>query len=114
MLWPHIDAEYQQELEGIARGAQSKGIKLGCVGYRRAQRQYRELAVLLCSLAQQAASKPGMRKHRPDGHCSAFIATGSYTKGGKIVIAHNNWSSYADGERWTVMFDIQPSTGTAW
>lgn len=28
MLWPHIDAEYQQELEGIARGAQSKGVKL--------------------------------------------------------------------------------------
>ena len=28
MLWPHIDAEYQQELEGIAKGAQSKGIKI--------------------------------------------------------------------------------------
>ena len=34
-----------------------------------------------------------------EGRCSAFIATGSYTKGGKIVIAHNNWSSGADGER---------------
>ena len=45
------------------------------------------------------------------GNCSAFIATGSYTKGGKIVIAHNNWSSYADGERWTMMFDIQPAKG---
>jgi len=28
MLWPHIDAEYQQEIEGIAKGVQSKGIKL--------------------------------------------------------------------------------------
>ena len=28
MLWPHIGAEYQQELTGIAKGAQSKGIKL--------------------------------------------------------------------------------------
>ena len=28
MLWPHIDAEYQQELEGIAKGVQSKGVKL--------------------------------------------------------------------------------------
>ena len=25
MLWPHIDAEYQQELQGIAEGARSKG-----------------------------------------------------------------------------------------
>jgi hypothetical protein len=30
-------------------------------------------------------------------HCSAFVATGSYTKDGKIVIAHNNWTSYLDG-----------------
>ena len=45
------------------------------------------------------------------GRCSAFIATGSYTKDGKIVIAHNNWSSYAEGERWTVIFDIQPAHG---
>jgi hypothetical protein len=28
MLWPHIDAEYQQELQGIAEGARSKGAKL--------------------------------------------------------------------------------------
>ena len=52
-----------------------------------------------------------LRTSRPTGRCSAFIATGSYTKGGKIVIAHNNWSSYAEGERWTIMFDIQPEHG---
>ena len=52
-----------------------------------------------------------LRLIRPDGHCSAFIATGSYTKGGKIVVAHNNWSSYAEGERWTVVFDIKPEHG---
>ncbi|MGC1421837.1 MAG: hypothetical protein WA815_05775, partial [Terracidiphilus sp.] len=28
MLWPHIEAEYQQELTGIAKGAQSKGVKV--------------------------------------------------------------------------------------
>jgi hypothetical protein len=28
MLWPHIDAEYQQELGGIARGVQSRGFKI--------------------------------------------------------------------------------------
>ena len=50
----------------------------------------------------------------PEGRCSAFIATGSYTKDGKIVIAHNNWSSYAEGSRWTVIFDIHPAHGHAW
>ncbi len=28
MFWPHIEAEYQQELEGIAKGVQSQGFKL--------------------------------------------------------------------------------------
>jgi hypothetical protein len=32
-------------------------------------------------------------------------------QGRKIVIAHNNWSSYAEGERWTVVFDIVPASG---
>jgi hypothetical protein len=46
----------------------------------------------------------------PD-HCSAFVATGSYTKDGKIVIAHNNWTGYMDGSRWTMAFDIKPANG---
>ena len=57
---------------------------------------------------QHAASAPHIR---PEGRCSAFIATGSYTEGGKIVMAHNNWASYAEGARWTVIFDIKPEHG---
>src|SRR5579864_9618116 len=45
------------------------------------------------------------------GNCSAFVATGSYTKNHQIVIAHNNWTSYLVGSRWTVMFDIAPQHG---
>ena len=45
-------------------------------------------------------------------HCSAFVATGSYTRDGRIVIAHNNWTSYASGERWNIMFDIKPAAGS--
>lgn len=110
MLWPHIDAEYQQELTGITKGAQSKGMKLDVW----------DIVALNGGIELPSYYVPWLNKRehamnapliRPDGHCSAFIATGSYTKGGKIVIAHNNWSSYADGERWTVMFDIQPERG---
>jgi hypothetical protein len=45
------------------------------------------------------------------GNCSAFVATGSWTKDHQIVIAHNNWTSYLDGERWRIMFDIAPAHG---
>ena len=31
MLWPHIDAEYQQELQGIADGVKAHGCRPGCV-----------------------------------------------------------------------------------
>jgi hypothetical protein len=48
----------------------------------------------------------------PGEHCSAFVATGSYTKDGRIVIGHNNWTSYSSGERWNVIFDIVPAKGS--
>jgi hypothetical protein len=39
------------------------------------------------------------------------VAVGSYTKDGRVVIAHNNWTSYLDGARWTMVFDIVPAKG---
>lgn len=110
MLWPHIDAEYQQELEGIAKGVQSKGVKLDLwdIVALNGGIELPEYYVPWLNKRQHAANAPHIL---PAGRCSAFIATGSYTKGGKIVIAHNNWSSYAEGERWTVIFDIQPKHG---
>jgi hypothetical protein len=44
-------------------------------------------------------------------HCSAFAATGAYTKDGRVVIGHNNWTSYSTGERWNIVFDIVPAKG---
>jgi hypothetical protein len=44
-------------------------------------------------------------------HCSAFVATGSYTKDGKIIMAHNNWTFYLDGQHWNIIFDIVPEKG---
>jgi len=113
MFWPHIEPEYQQELEGIASGVQSQGIKLDLwdiVAMNGAIELPQYYVPWLNKHAgkEQAANAPRIR---PEGRCSAFIATGSFTKGGKIVIAHNNWSSYAEGERWTIVFDIQPAHG---
>ena len=111
MLWPHIDPEYQQELEGIAKGVESKGIKLDVwdiVALNGGIEELSEYYVPWLNKREHAANAPHIL---PEGRCSAFIATGSYTRDGKIVIAHNNWSSYAEGSRWTVIFDIQPAQG---
>ncbi|MDR3741310.1 MAG: C45 family autoproteolytic acyltransferase/hydrolase [Terracidiphilus sp.] len=109
-LWPHIEAEYQQELEGIAKGVQSKGVKLDVwdVVALNAAIELSEYYVPWLDKNTHAENAPLIH---PRGRCSAFIATGSYTKDGRIVVAHNNWSSYADGERWTIIFDIKPAHG---
>jgi len=110
ILWPHIDPEYQAELSGIAEGVQAKGIKLDVwdIVAVNATMELSQYYVPWLNKQQHAQNAPSI--HAP-GNCSAFIATGSYTKDGKIVIAHNNWSSYAEGSRWTMIFDIQPAKG---
>ena len=47
------------------------------------------------------SSTRAARSSAPD-QCSAFVATGSYTRDGRVVIAHNNWSSYLEGSRWNI------------
>ncbi|HEY6339048.1 MAG TPA: C45 family peptidase [Candidatus Sulfotelmatobacter sp.] len=120
MLWPHIDAEYQQELQGIADGVRAHGVNLDVYdivalnAFEEVPDYY--LPWLNKKNKKEQAGKPGNPAKSPKlvapGNCSAFIATGSYTKDHKIVIAHNNWTSYLAGERWVVIFDIKPEHGS--
>jgi hypothetical protein len=110
MLWPHIDEEYRQELTAIAEGAKAKGVHVDVwdIVAMNAAIELPQYYVPWLNKRQHALNAPHLSA---PGNCSSFIATGSYTKGGKIVIAHNNWSSYADGSRWTIVFDLQPARG---
>ena len=110
MLWPHIEAEYQEEIAGIAKGVQSKGSKLDVwdILALNGGIELPQYYVPWLNKREKAVNAPHIL---PEGRCSAFIATGSYTQGGKIVIAHNNWSSYAVGERQSMIFDIVPTKG---
>jgi hypothetical protein len=109
MMWPHIEPQYREELQGISEGLQAKGVKLDIWD-----------VVALNGLCEwEYYVKEFDRQHRDTGHamlafpdrCSAFVATGSYTKDGKVIIAHNNWTSYLEGARWTIIFDIAPASG---
>lgn len=44
-------------------------------------------------------------------HCSAFIATGSYTEDGGIVMAHNSFTPFENGNYMNVVADIVPESG---
>lgn len=110
MLWPHIDSEYQQELQGIADGVKAHGVNLD-VWDIVALNAFEEVPDYYVPwLAKQNKSAKNDKLKAP-GNCSAFIATGNMTKDHQIVIAHNNWTSYLAGERWVIVFDIQPEHG---
>ncbi len=115
MLWPHIDAEYQKELQGIADGVKAHGVDLDLYDIV-ALNAFEEVPDYYVPwLNKQTANKQQKSAKAPKlaapGNCSAFIATGSMTKDHQIVIAHNNWTSYLAGERWVIVFDIQPEHG---
>jgi hypothetical protein len=108
VLWPHVEQEYRDELTGIVDGQKAHGGKLD-IWDLVALNAWLELPYYdkwynAAHPGQPAGSGPG-------DHCSAFVATGSYTKDGHIVIGHNNWTSYSSGERWNIIFDIAPAKG---
>lgn len=108
MLWSKIDLEYQQEIDGIVAGVTAKGIKLD---------RWDILALnCICELPDYYVSWLDKKEGRTPptaapGSCSAFVATGSYTKDGRIAIGHNDWTNYAVGSRWNIIFDLKPEKG---
>ena len=110
VLWPKLDPEYQAELKGIAEGLKAHGSTLDLWDIVALNGDI-ELSNYYLPTLNKKEGKPNPPQAVAPGKCSAFVATGSATKDGKIVIAHSNWSSYAEGERWTVVFDIVPSSG---
>lgn len=109
MMWPHIEPQYREELRGISEGLRAKGAKLDIWDVV-ALNAICEWPYYVKELERQHHPKTVASVAMPD-RCSAFVATGSYTKDGKVIIAHNNWTSYVEGERWTIIFDIVPAKG---
>jgi len=102
LFWDKVDPEYQQEIEGQAEGLQSKGLK------------YDKWDVLAMNGYIEIADYylPWLA-HQPFTHesCSAFIATGSETKDGKIAMGQNFWWDYEMGERFNAILDVKPQQG---
>ena len=109
IFWPKLDKEYQEEIQGIAEGLSARGYKYDKYDITALNANIEIASYYVPWLANKM--KEGSMNNRAPGKCSAFIATGSYTQDGKIVIAHNNWSDYIVGERWNVIADIVPTHG---
>jgi hypothetical protein len=108
-LWPKLDQEYKDEINGIVEGLHEQNKKYDSLDIT-AYNAMEELAYYYVPMLDDL-KKPGSGNNKAPGNCSAFIATGSYTKDRKIVIGHNNWTSYITGQHWNVIADIVPDKG---
>jgi hypothetical protein len=104
---PTVPAEYRTELQSIVEGARAAGSHLDLLDLV-AMNAFMEFPYYYGEAEHRQAKGVPLSVGE---HCSAFVATGSYTKDGKIVIGHNNWSDYLSGSRWKIIFDIAPSSG---
>ncbi len=110
MLWPKVEPEYQEEIEGIYKGLQARGVAMSLddVIWLNAMEELADYYVPWYDAQHKVAEA---RPILSPGNCSAFVATGSWTHDRGIVIAHNTWTSYLHGERWNMIFDIVPRRG---
>ncbi|HUI29467.1 MAG TPA: C45 family peptidase [Candidatus Acidoferrales bacterium] len=109
MFRPKLTDEYKNEIEGISEGLNARGMKYDTIDIT-ALNGWIELAQYYLP-ALRAKRIKGADIDKSPGSCSAFIATGSYTSDGRIVMAHNNWIDYIIGERWNIIEDIVPEKG---
>jgi hypothetical protein len=108
MFVPKIDAENLAELQGIAEGATAGGVSTSL----------EEIVAHNAILELQGYWWPQEAKRikdekpqiGPRESCSSFIATGSMTKDGNVVLGHNTMQGYSDAMP-NVIQDIQPAHG---
>lgn len=108
-LWNKLEPEYKAEINGISEGLAANQKKYDSLDITALNAMEELEFYYLPSLMNSQVPHSGDNK--APGNCSAFIATGSYTKDGKIVIGHNNWTSYIVGQHWNVIADIVPEKG---
>ena len=107
ILSPKVDAENAAELDGMVEGMKSAGVStthdelVGLNGYM-------ELMWYWWPMMKDSfkVNSPEQKKQS----CSSFIATGSMTADGKIVLGHNSMVGYQDPQC-NVILDILPEHG---
>lgn len=119
-----FDSEYLEEMKGIADGAAAGGVKfdgraidlvdvvaLNCW----AELETLDGALEALPTGLEGKRFPGERPQKmpapPEGHCSAFAATGPATADGKIVFGHITMFGLAPANYFNVWLDVKPAAG---
>jgi hypothetical protein len=112
--------EFYEEMVGFAEGCTAGGFKMtvdDVVAWNNyftlteswwANMPEEESIALRGVVKSNASSKEGGGS---SDRCSAFIANGDWTADRKIVVAHNNFSNFVDGQFARVVVDLKPTKG---
>lgn len=100
-----------EEMRGIAAGYTRAGVPTtlaDIVGWN----AYQELTGYWWpTVASQYSATGATPGAMAKSHCSAFIATGSATSDGQIVLGHQSFTEFWNGQFMNVILDITPSQG---
>ncbi|HEX4749456.1 MAG TPA: C45 family peptidase [Bryobacteraceae bacterium] len=107
---PKVPSEYMAELQGMQQGLAAKGSKIDVLDLV-TMNGFMEFTYYYDDMKRKDVKGSAAPSAHPPEHCSAFVATGSYTKDGRIVIGHNNWTDYLTASRWDIIFDVVPTHG---
>ena len=98
--------EFYEEMEGITEGCNANGCKT-TLNEIIAWNFYCSIPYWYSLRSESHSAKEG----GANDHCSAFIAVGDWTEDGKIVVAHNSFADFIDGQWANVILDLNPTNG---
>jgi hypothetical protein len=107
MVTPKVDPEILAELEGMVHGLRAAGV----------DSSLDELATFNAWFdldwywwPKEKSKLNGLSPNPPKQGCSSFIATGTMTSDGRIVLGHNTWFNYPEAD-FNVILDLVPAHG---
>ena len=120
-------SEFYQEMRGIAAGAGvhvNRIVFLNCSismpylydnleSVLKRRRDGSRMRTKYGAVVDPGREETAVHRQGVDDRCSAFIATGSYTKDGGIVCAHNSFDAYIEGQYANILLEIKPKRGFA-
>jgi len=107
MYTPKVDPENLAELEGMVHGLRAAGVN-SSLDELVTFNAWFDLDWYWWPEEKKKLNAPS--PNPPRQGCSSFIATGSMTSDGGIVLAHNTWNDYPEAD-FNVILDLVPARG---
>ena len=101
--------EFYDEMDGISKGCNSGGTDT-TIDEIIAWNFYCSIPYWISTMEGNENKHFSKEGGSPD-KCSAFIAVGDYTESGQIVVAHNSFTDFLDGQYSNIVLDLKPSKG---